>query len=948
MNKTTLHLIPHTHWDREWYLPFQDFRFKLVQLIDKLLGIMESDPGFCCFMLDGQTVVLEDYLQIRPDQQERLEDLVKERRLSIGPWYILPDEFLVSPEALLRNLLLGKKISEDFGGRMMIGYIPDPFGHIAQMPQILNGFGIQDACFRRGLADEPVELWWRAPDGSKVLTSYLRDGYDNAAALPFLKQEEFDAAIDQIVGSLRPHSCCNSLLLMHGTDHQQPDERLVERVRDFGNPSKGYELKISSLPTYFAELHEKLKERNDDLFMVDGELRECKRHELLPGVLSSRVWIKQRNQECENLLERWAEPFSAIAYWLARMEKDRNRTTCALSRFTREAWRILLQCHPHDSICGCSIDQVHEEMRSRFDQVEQIANNIVQKSLEDLASRVNTESPFPGVEKAIVVFNASPFPADGELELEVPLTVVGNRIYMFDQGGKRIPVEFMVDPPQVLADLTFTRAELEESLVMIADGNISGSPIVDAWCGRSQEAVDIEVVLGKAEVVNTFAIEHTLKSLKEYLQDDVIDKFHILVRFLQKGKVRIYAKEVPPLGYKTYWMKVEKGNIPEKRKEQPHQNWVENGLLKVVVDEKDGTFILIDKRNKEEYPGLNLYSDEADGGDEYNFSPLSADVPILPEYVSCEIIQHQEKQIMRIVSRMGIPSGLAENRMSRAKNRILHDIVTYITVHAHMPRIDIKVEMDNRSQDHRFRVAFPTGINSDTYVTDSHFFTQIRKLFQPMESSGWMEQPRPEVPQRLFSFIKNATHGILLVNKGLPEICVTSSKNGELVFYLTLLRCTGWLSRDDLSGRPRAAGPVLATPGAQQLGRHVFEYALIPFGSDWKDTLAQIYAFDLPLKAVLSGPHSSILPPQGSFLKCDPTDFIQSTLKTAEDGKSVILRGYNLSGQSVPAVIFTDLPFSKYAQAQLDETAKSATLPIKSGRFTSYVAPYQIVTFRLS
>ncbi|MCK4961620.1 MAG: hypothetical protein KAS19_03995, partial [Anaerolineales bacterium] len=181
---TILHIVPHTHWDREWYLPFQSFRIKLVHLIDMLLDILDHDPAFTHFTLDGQTIILEDYLEIRPERESDLIRHIRSGRLLIGPWYILPDEFLVSPEATVRNLLQGGSLCDRFGARMDIGYLPDPFGHIGQMPQILLGFGIEMAAFRRGLADEPCELWWQAPDGSRVLTAYLRDGYDNAARLP--------------------------------------------------------------------------------------------------------------------------------------------------------------------------------------------------------------------------------------------------------------------------------------------------------------------------------------------------------------------------------------------------------------------------------------------------------------------------------------------------------------------------------------------------------------------------------------------------------------------------------------------------------------------------------------------------------------------------------------------------------------------------------------------
>ena len=202
----TLHMVSHTHWDREWYLPFQQFRLKLVHLIDGLLDLLDSDPRYTSFMLDGQTIVLDDYLEVRPEREQKLRQFIQEGRIVVGPWYILPDEFLVSPEATLRNLLQGERTCRRFGPKMQIGYIPDPFGHIGQMPQILSGFGITLAALRRGLSDEPCELWWEAPDGSRDFLAYLRDGYDNAASLSPTDPDRFTSDVRRLRDSLLPYA----------------------------------------------------------------------------------------------------------------------------------------------------------------------------------------------------------------------------------------------------------------------------------------------------------------------------------------------------------------------------------------------------------------------------------------------------------------------------------------------------------------------------------------------------------------------------------------------------------------------------------------------------------------------------------------------------------------------------------------------------------------------
>lgn len=200
----TLHIVPHTHWDREWYEPFQSYRIRLIHLIDSRLDLLDGDPGYTHFTLDGHVVRLEDNLAVRPYEIARLKTHVRAGRLLIGPWDVLADEFLVHPELLVRNLQRARLICVRFGGRMPVVYQPDPFGNIGQMPQILAGFGIRLAALRRGLSDEPCELRWRSPDGSEALLTYLREGYDNAARLP-TDEGSFKRSIQDLSDRLRPY-----------------------------------------------------------------------------------------------------------------------------------------------------------------------------------------------------------------------------------------------------------------------------------------------------------------------------------------------------------------------------------------------------------------------------------------------------------------------------------------------------------------------------------------------------------------------------------------------------------------------------------------------------------------------------------------------------------------------------------------------------------------------
>ena len=263
--KPQCHFISNTHWDREWYRSFQEFRLKLALLVDGLLEILAADGDFKYFMLDGQTIVLDDYLLMRPENEQILREHIRSGRIVIGPWHILPDMFLVGPEAHIRNLLEGERTARKFGPKMMVGYMPDSFGHIGQMPQILNGFGIENACLWRGLDEEPAEFWWQSPDGSRVLMAYLRESYSNGAYLPggdSLKGDEsgmerFTETIAELGQTLAEHSNADDMLIMLGTDHMRPSPNTARNIAGANarlsqckeNPTRVIH---STLETYFA------------------------------------------------------------------------------------------------------------------------------------------------------------------------------------------------------------------------------------------------------------------------------------------------------------------------------------------------------------------------------------------------------------------------------------------------------------------------------------------------------------------------------------------------------------------------------------------------------------------------------------------------------------------------------------------------------------------------
>ncbi|HEX2737722.1 MAG TPA: alpha-mannosidase, partial [Acidimicrobiia bacterium] len=286
---TTVAIVPHTHWDREWYAPFQTFRVRLVGLLDQLLALLERDTSYARFLLDGQTAVLDDYLEIRPEAADTLRRLTASGRVSVGPWMILMDEFMVSGETIVRNLQLGLRRAVELGGAMPVGYLPDMFGHIAQMPQILRLAGLEHAVVWRGVpaAIDKTAFWWEAPDGSRVRAEYLYGSYSNGRDLP-------DDA-KQLVGRARGYELelgparlpGGGILLMNGTDHQLPQPWLGRVVAEANEQQDDYRFVVTSLAEFLTG------QPVDGLATWPGELRSGARANVLMGVASNRVDVHQ-------------------------------------------------------------------------------------------------------------------------------------------------------------------------------------------------------------------------------------------------------------------------------------------------------------------------------------------------------------------------------------------------------------------------------------------------------------------------------------------------------------------------------------------------------------------------------------------------------------------------------------------------------------------------------
>ncbi|WP_458363540.1 glycoside hydrolase family 38 N-terminal domain-containing protein, partial [Actinacidiphila rubida] len=444
--------VPHFHWDREWYEPFQVFRHRLVTALDTVLDTAEAHPDFR-FTVDGQMAAVEDYLEMRPEHRDRVAALVADGRLAVGPWLILLDEFLCSGETIVRNLQMGWTAADRLGGAMRIGYLPDMFGHVAQMPQILARAGIEHAALWRGVPGtvDGHAFRWRAPDGSEVRTEFLFDGYDNGLDV-LLVPEQIGRALRDYAEMTAERWGGDPVLAMAGTDHNAPDPRLTAWLRHAS--SDEHPITVATLEEYI-----RAHVRDEPSAVVTGELRSHVRGNILPGVLSVRLGLKQRMAAAERLVDH-AE--RAGAAW-----SDRDGTP-----FLTLAWHKVIESTAHDSVVGSGTDETCEQVEARLAEAAQAARAVRDAAVAEPAARVPSD--------AHLVANPLPHPRTTQIEVDVVAPAEGGVLAATAADGSVHPVQLIATAPTVLSDETMDASQVERVLRRIHRRELFGR-LIDTY-----------------------------------------------------------------------------------------------------------------------------------------------------------------------------------------------------------------------------------------------------------------------------------------------------------------------------------------------------------------------------------------------------------------------------------------------------------------------------------
>lgn len=423
--KKTVHVVPHSHWDREWYFTTSRSKIYLMHDLKKVLEQLEKDNPYESFILDGQASLLDDYLKWRPQDKVRIEKLVQQGKLIIGPWYTQTDQLVISGESIVRNMLYGMKICEDFGDYMNVGYVPDSFGQAASMPQIYREFGISDTMFWRGVSDDDVahtEYKWRGEDGSVVNVYQIPSGYYIGGAIPereadlaeFLHQEPFKTTWGR--------SSTDQVYFPNGFDQAPVRENLPELVDQMNELYQDeYELQFSTIEKYIAAV----KERQPELEEIAGELINGKLMRIHKTIFSSRPDLKALNTKIQHYLVNVMEPVLTMAMQLGFEYPVET---------VKEIWKLMFENAAHDSIGSCVSDTTNEDVYMRYKQARDISMNLVELTLRQISTAINNPQ---AQEITFTLFNTYDTIRDGVVEAEVYLPQ--QNFAILDQAGNSLP-----------------------------------------------------------------------------------------------------------------------------------------------------------------------------------------------------------------------------------------------------------------------------------------------------------------------------------------------------------------------------------------------------------------------------------------------------------------------------------------------------------------------------
>jgi hypothetical protein len=794
-------VIAHTHWDREWYRPFESFRARLVDVVDEVLDVLDGDPAFVAFHLDGHTAIVDDYLAARPAEEARLRRLVAAGRLVVGPWETLADEFLVSGETLVRDLQRGMRRARELGGVLPVGYLPDQFGHTAQLPQLLTLAGIADVLVYRGVPESlgATRFRWQSPDGSVVLAERLPAGYCNAIRIEDDPKLLVDRARVTEIGlgaGLR-----GDLLLMNGCDHQRIQPWVPGVLAEANRLEEGEcRFTMRRLDEHLA------RQPVDGLPLWLGELRASGPATVTPGVTSNRIDVRVATAAAERAVEQRAEPLAALYLPPDEWPGD----------LLDVAWRHLLHNAAHDSMAACSADPVVRAVLLRAADAQAIADHVSEGVLTMLTGSVDAP---PG---SVLVVNTS----SRRRHSPVVASVLGEGpCHLVTSDGVALPTQLLATSQDIDLDVTASGDALDAVIDLIGSDRAAGHRIA-AWALDDGESAWCTLTIASDDEPSA-DLGPVLDALVALRDERPPRPVHVVVRQPPARTVLALVDDVAPFGWSA--LTVAHGLGPGTAVDGG-DGWIANEHLRVEAA-ADGT-LRIESADGVTVDGVGRLVDGGDAGDVYDWSPPDVDTPVdAPDAVWIEPVERGPVRArMDVVRTYSWPVALvhdgAGTRRAAATEAV--EVRTVVELVAGERFLRLTVELDNPSRDHRLRLHVPLPAP----VLGSDAESAFAVVHRPLEADGNpMEAALATSPSHRFVDCSDGALGVALVHDGTGEHEVVDGGR-EVAF--TLFRSVGQLSRDDGASRPNATGPTVALPEAQLLGAICRRMAVVLHRGGWE------------------------------------------------------------------------------------------------------------------
>jgi len=922
-----IHVLSNTHWDREHRHGFQETNVMLVELFDELIDIMENDPEYRYFTLDGHSIMIEDYLEVKPHMKDRLTALIKSGRILAGPWYTLLDCNTATGESIVRNLMKGLQYTQGFGGAMKVGYSIFSFGQIAQLPQIYAGFGIEDILFYKNASKEAIpksEFYWVAPDGTKAFSSRLgREGRWNFffhfsipvvlggdARIPgwqakfndygrlchmvdqdFLDQyaselepdirireDKLKDCVKDVLASVSESVSQNVFLGFDGTDLTSPLKDIPLAIKKANEVMSGEVILIHSNPVdYLKELKEDID--MSSLINYTGEMRFGPITSVHSEVLASNVELKVALFKAENTLLYKAEPFAAFASLLGyTYPKDLMNT----------AWKYMFKAYTHDSIHASGVPKLKPDNLYTLAQAQELADSVTRRAVENISREINMDG-LENDEILLTVFNPTPY---------VRSEVIGVKL----------------DLP---AEELFKDMWIEE-----ANGD------------------KVEMYRHSKERFHLSCVDRPNRPKTVYSERVDVD---------------VLVKDVPAYGYKSLKVKRVKGD-PTKYQPFipvgifPHRpiarsgNILDNGLVKVTVN-PNGSVDILDCEAGITYKELNVFSDSGCSGNLYAFKMPDENRVISSKGCNAEISLIRNSYLTatyRVAIVMNIPAGLEVDRKSRSKTTIPTEIVSEITLSKGSKRVDFKTSFENRCKNHLLTARIPVAVKAENGYVECPFEVRERPIGTVAGRNGVVDDRNNLTRGIMHNFVdvSDNKNGIAVFTRGLKE-CELAMEETPVV-VLTLLRATSNFIaiHDDLF-------VDFKDEQSQCIGNQRFEYSVQFHKDNWFDgkVVRSSRIYNNRMMAVQLGRgKGGKLPLASGFMELKEGNLALSGIKKAENGDGIVLRLFNPSDRVTTERIELPHGFKSVHMTDMNENVMGQLTDIDGNIVKVEVSPFKIIT----